>query len=150
MTEYQIIDEPRPSSISHLTANPVWPLLSHMLGSPFYAWIWYGLNSFALGSPTRRRELALIVLGVVGTFVWIIGVFALEAGEVISRTSQPYTRLGLTIFSLTISYFLYMLQHSPFEIHKYFEGKVMNGTVGLVLAVVIGKKVQSIILSLVF
>lgn len=147
MTGYQIVDEPRPGSLSHLTVDPLWPLLGYMLGSAFFSWIWYGLNSYAIGSPSKRKELGVIVAGFIGYFAWIIIVGSLKSNGMVNEHHIPYARLVLTLFTLTMTYCLYVVQHRPFEIYRHFNGKVMSGMPGLLLAIVIGGSVQKTIVS---
>jgi hypothetical protein len=147
MTDYQIVDEPRPGSLSHLTVDPMWPLLGYMLGSAFFSWIWYGLNSFAIGSPSKRKELGIIFSGFIGYFAWIIIFGSLKSNGLVGDHNIHYARLMLTLFTLTMTYSLYVVQHRPFEIYQHFNGKVMSGMPGLLLAIVIGGSVQKTIVT---
>jgi hypothetical protein len=147
MDDYQLIDEPRSSSLAHLTTNPMWPLLGYMLGSAFFSWIWYGLNSHAMGSPTKKKEFGLILFGAIGYFVWFMVVNGLKQDGVIDERWLPFLRLGLTLFALTVTYILFVMQRRPFEIHEHYAGKVMNGMPGLFLAIFLGNKLQQMIIT---
>ena len=146
MPTYQLIDEPRPGAIAHVTVDPVWPLLSYMLGSAFFAWIWFLVNSFAVGSPNKRKEVSLIAFGFIGFFVLAIGATFLRANGVVSEEHWPYLRLVFHIFTLTICYILWVLQDGPFEIYRHFNGKVRKGFPILFLAIFFGAKFQEFII----
>ena len=147
MSTYHLIDEPRPGPIAHLTVDPMWPLLGYMLGSPFFSWIWYAFNSYVLGSPTKRKEIPLILTGVIGVFGWIIAAGYFKSNGTINDQTLPYLRLMLTIFTLTISYMLYVIQNRTFEIYEYFGGKVMSGIPGLLVAIFLGQKLQRLVVT---
>ena len=55
METYQIIDEPKPGPLSKFTVNPLWPLLSTMLGGSVFSWIWFVFNSMCLNGPNKKK-----------------------------------------------------------------------------------------------
>src|SRR5262245_5445757 len=63
MNAYQIADEPAPSTFAKYAVNPLFPMLAMMFAGVWFAWPWFAFNSFAIGSPTRRAELAWLVAG---------------------------------------------------------------------------------------
>jgi hypothetical protein len=122
---YHIADEPNPGPMAHLTVNPIWPLFGVMFGGAWLSWPWFLFNSFAMGSPTRRRE----TLWCLGSFVVSALLFAVIVflAETMGQTAIPYLLMGLTIWKLGVSYRLYTLQARPFELHQYYGGPVRNG-----------------------
>ena len=60
MNVYEIIDEPRASRASSLAVDPLWPFLATMLGGAWLGWPWFLVNSHALGSSTKGREVVSI------------------------------------------------------------------------------------------
>ena len=56
---YTIPDEPRASPFNHLVVRPNGPLLAAMLCGGWMTWPWFAFNSIAMGSPTRKKELAM-------------------------------------------------------------------------------------------
>ena len=60
---YVIADDPRPGKLAHLSVSPMWPFFAVMFAGAWLAWPWYVLNSFAIGSPNQKREIALVVTG---------------------------------------------------------------------------------------
>lgn len=135
--EYSLIDEPHPSRLSHLTVRPTVPLLALMLGGAWLAWPWFALNSVAMGSPTRRRELALVVMGF-GVSVVLAGllVWALQSGRMPLPVAR-YAVLGVVVWKLGIAYTLHILQSRTFGVYEHFGGPVRNGTPLLVPAFVL-------------
>jgi hypothetical protein len=134
-TVYHIPDEPRPGGLAHVTVNPFWPMLCVMFVGAGMSWTWFLLNGIAMGSPTRKRELALAVGGLFGNLVLLIGV-----GETYDRLGidgkliLPYLWLVVLVWKLGVSYVLYMLQAGSFGIYEYYGGNVQNGWIGLILA----------------
>lgn len=133
-TPYHIPDEPRPGGLAHVTVNPFWPLLGVMLVGAAISWAWFVLNGFAMGSPTRKRELGFALGGLVGNAVLLIGAVNVASSlGVNGETALPYLLLIPVVWKLGVSYVLYMLQAGSFGIYEYYGGAVQNGWIGLIL-----------------
>jgi hypothetical protein len=130
---YRIQDEPSPSGLSHLVVNPMWPLLAVMLAGAWLSLPWFALNSFALGSATRRREWVLAGVALPITFLLLTGMELLRANGVVPQGATPYLEVGLSVWKLTVAYILFTLQQRSFALHEYFGGAVRNG-MGVLLA----------------
>ena len=93
---YRIEDEPRPGALAHLVVSPMPILLAAMLGGPWLAWPWFVLNGIALGSPTLRRELAVVAVGVAGAAAITAATVTLIGGGVVEDATRwlVYRRLG--------------------------------------------------------
>lgn len=124
---YRILDEPAPSGLGHLIVNPVFPLLSIMLAGAWLALPWFVFNTFALGSPTRRKELALAVAAPLGMVALSAGLAVLFALLKLPKGSLPYFMVLLTVWKLTVAYWLFDLQKRSFALHEHFGGQVRNG-----------------------
>lgn len=122
---YRIRDEPSPGSLSHLAVNPVWPLFGVMFGGAAVSWSWFVLNGMALGSPTRRQELGLVIGGLLGSLALIVGILA--AREPLGNLGLRYSLVGLTVWKLAVSYWLFTLQNRSFHLYEHFGGQVRNG-----------------------
>lgn len=134
-TVYHIPDEPRPGGLAHVTVNPFWPMLCVMFVGAGMSWTWFVLNGIAMGSPTRKRELAIAVGGLIGNLVLLIGVWGTyDRLGIDGRLILPYLLLVVLVWKLGVSYVLYMLQAGSFGIYEYYGGKVQNGWIGLILA----------------
>lgn len=150
MSDYIIIDEPRPSALARFTVNPMWPLFAFMFGGAFFSWLWSILNSFALGSANKTKEIALVIVGISGFFCVILGAYFLVSIGVIEKINRDYFQLVLVLVELAVCYTLYVLQSPSFSIYEYFNGKVMSGIPGLILAYLVGYKMQTYIVDFVF
>ncbi len=124
---YRIMDEPAPSGLGHLIVNPMWPLLAIMFAGVWLSLPWFVFNAFALGSPTRRKELVVALMGPVGmlalSFVLPLLVLLLK----LPKGAIPYLLLVLTLWKLGVAYWLFDLQKQSFALHEYFGGRVRNG-----------------------
>ena len=124
---YRIEDEPQPGSLSQAAVNPVWPLLAVMLGGAGLSWPWFALNGFALGSPHRRQELAWAIGGFAGSVAILLLIFSLAHAGVLAGLGVSYALIGLIVWKLGVSYWLYTLQSRSFGLYRYFGGPVKNG-----------------------
>lgn len=124
---YRIADEPRPSTLAHLTVNPFWPFLAVMFGGLWLSWPWFVLNGFAMGSPTRRRELGIAVAGLATVGLALLFVLYLLGREALPRAAFPYVRLSLTLVKLGFTYWLHLTQARTFEIYEFYGGIVRQG-----------------------
>lgn len=124
---YRIADEPRPSTLSHLAVNPVWPLFGVMFGGAALSWSWFLLNGAAIGSPTRRQEIAWAIGGMVGNLLLIVAIFTLAGQEILGELGVRYSLVGLTVWKLAVSYWLFTLQGRSFHLYEHFGGTVRNG-----------------------
>ena len=143
---YQIADEPRPSGISHLAVNPIWPFFAVMFVGAWFAWPWFILNGYALGSPTRKKELWIVLGGVAGAAV--IGFLALgilgsfESGEE-ARRYAPYLGVLFIAWRLAVTYWLHLVQASTFGLYQYYGGTVRNGMGVVFVAALLGDRLAS-------
>ena len=131
---YRIEDEPRPGGLAHLAVRPLWPLFVVMFGGALWSWTWFVVNAFAIGSPTRRREIAWAIGGLVGNVVLVAGVFALIDQGVIEVLGARYALVGVTVWKLAVSYRLVLLQSRTFDLFEHYGGKVRNGMAVVFLA----------------
>ncbi len=129
---YRIADEPRPSTLSHLAVNPVWPLFGVMFGGAALSWSWFLLNGAAIGSPTRRQEIAWAIGGMVGNLLLIVAIFTLAGREILGELGVRYSLVGLTVWKLAVSYWLFTLQGRSFHLYEHFGGTVRNGALVVV------------------
>lgn len=127
MPRYHLPDEPQPGRIAHLAVNPLWPLLGSMLGGPWLGWPWFVVNGLAVGSPTRGRERALVLLGLVGAGVLLFVVFGLTAAGLLEGMSLRFALLAVTLWKLAIAYLVYTMQARPFALYEHYGGRLRNG-----------------------
>ncbi|WP_308364894.1 MULTISPECIES: hypothetical protein [unclassified Microbulbifer] len=141
---YQIIDEPKPGRLSRFTVDPMWPLFAFMFGGPFISWAWSLFNSFALGSPSRNREIIAVSLGLLGYFAVLT---AMMTSETLRELGPVYIRLALVVVSLFACYYIYLKQSAACEIYQYFDGVLMNGIPGVILAYFVGSKLEQMVMT---
>jgi hypothetical protein len=124
---YKLPDEPSPGILQNLVVNPLWPLLAIMFAGAWLSLPWFVFNAFAIGSPTRTRELLIAVAGWLGIF--LLAVAVLKCFEVLAL-ADSHLKYGLqlvVIAKLGVAYWLYFLQSRTFEIYEHFNGRVRNG-----------------------
>lgn len=132
--EYILIDEPRPGALSQAVVNPVWPLLAVMFAGGGVSWIWSIVNTIGMGSPTKRREIALAVGGFAGALGISLLVMYLVGAKVLPKEAFKYGLLALTVWKLAISYWIYFVQSRTFGVYEYYSGPVRNGLMILIIA----------------
>lgn len=131
---YRIADEPRPSGLSQVAVNPFWPFLGVMFGGSWLSWPWFVVNGFAVGSPTRKKELAIAIFGFVLTGSMVVTIVGLASTGRISQRAVPYALLSLTVAKLGVTYWLHALQSTTFEIYEHYGGAVRQGFLVIIAA----------------
>jgi len=130
---YRIADEPAESPLSKLAVSPLWPMLAVMFGGAGLSWSWFALNSFAIGSASRKRELTTIALGLgltIGIGLLAIAGYAHFIGQ---RDYFAYAMLPVVACKLLFCYRLQLMQTRSYELYKYFGGISRNGAAVLLL-----------------
>ena len=122
---YQIADEPIETSLRAYVVRPSAPLLAIMVGGAWLSWPWFAFNAIAMGSPTKRKEIALCIAAFIGTAVLAQLVITLSrAGIIPPGTGEQIALLGVTTFKLTITYYISVLQERTFHVYEYYGGPV--------------------------
>jgi hypothetical protein len=147
MSTYQIIDEPQTSRLSKATVDPMWPLLGFMLGGALFSWIWSAINSLALNSPNRKKELFVVSLALVTFISMYFSLTKLLANGYLEGINVQYIKMAIISVELVFCYKLFLMQKSSFDIYEYFNGKVASPIIGLLLALFFGKKVEALVIS---
>ncbi len=129
---YSIADKPIETSRRHLVVDPSGPLLAEMLCGSWLSLPWFAFNAVAMGSPTRRREIALCVLTFAVTAVLGYVVLALREGGVIeSRVVLRFALLGIVTWKLAMAYAIHTLQARTFHVYEYYGGPVRSSAYAL-------------------
>jgi hypothetical protein len=120
---YRIIDEPPPSPLKNAVANPFWIVIAGMVLPKLLvaALLWFGFNSFALASPTRRQELQWLAGG--------LAVLALFSAPALARLEtwfgpgsdglMPYLLILKSALALAVLFRVYLFQVAPFQLHRH-------------------------------
>lgn len=140
MSAYQIADEPAPSPLARFAVNPLFPLLAVMLGGVWAAWPWFAFNAIAVGSPTRRAELAWLAGGFAALLVLVFFIAAAVGAGWIDESMVPYTLVGITVAKLAIVYAVYVLQARTIELYEYYGGVLKNGLWVLLACLFVGDR----------
>jgi hypothetical protein len=137
---YHISDEPSPGGLSNWAVHPMWPLLAVMFGGAWLSWPWFAWNAFAVGSPTRRRELVVAIAGFAGSvgLAFALAVFAVQ--EVLTGVALRYAIVSVTVWKLAVSYWLYSLQGRSFHLFEHYGGVVRNGLLVVLLGGMLGRR----------
>lgn len=126
---YQIADEPVETSLRGYAVRPSMPLLAIMLAGAWLAWPWFAFNAIAIGSPTRRKEIALCAAAFAGTAVLGAIVIALfDAGVLPEGVPLRLAVLGVVTFKLAITYHISAVQSRTFQVYEYYGGPVRNAS----------------------
>jgi hypothetical protein len=137
---YRIADEPAPSHLARLAVNPLFPFLTVMLGGAGLGFAWFAFNSFAVGSPTKPRELAWLFGGLVAVALLLFAAdSALETGLLQTR-HLPYAGLVFIVAKLAATYAVYVLQSRTIEIYQYYGGALKNGLPLVIAALLLGDR----------
>ncbi|HEU0034820.1 MAG TPA: hypothetical protein VFQ53_29550 [Kofleriaceae bacterium] len=125
---YVVADEPIETSWRNYVCHPGAPLLAEMLCGSWLALPWFAFNAIAMGSPTRKKELALCVAGFVVTGVLAAIVIALRDADIIeSSTVMRLCILGIVTWKLAIAYIIQTIQARTFHVYEYYGGTVRTG-----------------------
>lgn len=144
MSDYVILDEPKPSGTAQFALNPMWPMFTLMLINSGVAWVWFIFNSYAQGSPFRRQELSWIGAGVAASFVYVIAMMYAVGAEHLPKFYVPYMMIGLTVLKLVVAYRVYLYQSRSFQLFEYFsQTPVKNGALPFVLLWFLAGKLQA-------
>ena len=126
---YQIADEPVETSLRSYVVRPSMPLLAIMFAGAWLAWPWFAFNAIAMGSPTRRKEIALCAAAFAGTAVLGAIVIALfDAGILPAGAPLRLAVLAVVTFKLTITYHISTVQSRTFHVYEYYGGPVRSAS----------------------
>jgi len=130
---YRIIDEPVPSALSRFIANPFLMMIVAMVAPPFLAQTipyphllvlaWFAFNSFALGSPTRAREIAWIIAGCVLVLGFLDLLMLIHNLRLVTpeflKAAAAYLWILHSAALLAVYYRLFLYQQGPYQLHRY-------------------------------
>ena len=134
---YRVPDEPPPSPWAAFAVQPFWALFSIMWASTLVSYVWFAINSVALGSATRTRELKTLGAGLaVVTIYTQLLVMLIEVG-LVEKPAVPYLVLVIVAVKLGVAYHVHTLQERACELFTYFGGEPKPaGRVVFVLGIV--------------
>jgi hypothetical protein len=125
---YTIPDEPRETSLGHLVVRPSMPLLASMLAGDWLALPWFAFNAHAMGSPTKRKEIALCAVTAIGTTVLASILLYLVRHEILVHpTLIRLALLAIVTWKLTLAYVICTVQSRTFGVYEYYGGTIRSG-----------------------
>jgi len=120
---YQIADEPIETQLRSYVVHPSAPLLAIMLAGAWLSWPWYAFNAIAMGSPTRRREVAAFA----GTgALAAIAIALIQRGVIPEGAPIRLTVLAIVTFKLGMTYYISIVQDRTFHVYEYYGGTVRD------------------------
>lgn len=147
MSTYQIMDEPRGSKLSKVTVNPMWPLFSFMLGGALFSWIWSLINSFALNSSSRNKEILTVFIALVTFILMYLGFGVVYHLGFLDGINAQYIKMIVISVELLFCYKVFLMQRDSFDVYEYFNGQVSPPVIGLLIAFVVGRKLESFVIG---
>lgn len=127
---YQIADEPHETSLAAYVVRPGVPLMAAMVAGSWLSWPWFAFNAIAMGSPTKKKEIALVIGAFAGTAVLAMIVIALvNAGLLPAGMPTRLAVLGIVTFKLGMTYYISTVQERTFHVYQYYGGSVRNAAV---------------------
>lgn len=124
---YQIADQPIDSALRDYVVRPSTPLLADILCGTWLAWPWFAFNAIAMGSPTRRKELALCAGAFAVTFALAAGVLILfRYGVIPTGAPLRLALLAISACKLAFTYYLVVVQDRTFHVYEYYGGTVRD------------------------
>ncbi len=124
---YQIADEPHETSLGAYVVRPGVPLMAAMVAGSWLSWPWFAFNAIAMGSPTKKKEIALVIAAFVGTAVLGAIVIALVRGGILpDGIPARLAILAIATFKLGMTYYISTVQERTFHVYQYYGGSVRN------------------------
>lgn len=121
MSNYRIIDEPHIGFVRKLVVNPLFPMLFTMLIGSTCGYLWFLINSLSLKQSFPQKELRLIGLGLLFSFLYgSLSIYLINEMNFHDKFIK-YLLFPLTLNKLAIAYYLYINQSGDYEAQKYFD-----------------------------
>lgn len=136
---YQIPDEPKPSGLTHLAVDPMWPMFAQMMAGSWLGLPWFLLNSLALGSPTRKSEMLWMLSCVLGTIGLYFAYMQASHLGLLDGSGRRIALLSFVVLKLIVGYVLYLKQARVFEIWTHYGGQARNGLFVLAIGALVGR-----------
>ena len=135
MHGYQIADEPTPSdALGNFVFEPRGPLLATMMCGAWLAWPWFAINAIAMGSPTKKRELAMCGAALAGTIVLAFVVRGLvDTGVIESAFVLQLALLGISAWKVGMAYAISNVQQRAFDVYVFYGGRIQRTMLVLML-----------------
>lgn len=142
---YAIADEPHDTPWKQLVVSPTGPMIGEIVCGSWLSLPWFVANAIALGSPRRRREIALVVLQLVVTIgLGSLLIWADDRELIESRTLLQLAVLVIVTWKLGIAYLITRLQLGAYQVYELEGGAVRSTTFVIAAGILIRPYVQGL------
>jgi len=120
---YAIADEPHDTAWKHLVVTPSGPLLAEIVVGSWLSLPWFVVNAIVLGSPTKRKEIALCVVQLMITA--LLGSLLLWADDrelIESRTLLQLAMLVIVSWKVYLAYAITTIQQRAYQVFELYGG----------------------------
>jgi len=142
---YVIADEPHETSWKHLVVSPTGPLVAEIVVGSWLSLPWFAVNALALGSPTRRKELALCVVQLIVTaLLGSLLLWASDRGLIESRTLLQLALLVIVTWKVFVAHSISQLQQRVYQVYELYGGTARATTFVIAGGIVLRPYVQGL------
>ena len=124
---YQIADEPSRGPWARLRVSPTWPLLALMLAGAWLGVAWFIVNTWAIGSATKKSETALALAALAGKAALLLLFESLLRTHAVGKWTVPYLVIVPVVWELALAYVIFVRQQRSFELASYFGAAASSG-----------------------
>ncbi len=126
---YAIADEPHDTAWKHLVVSPSGPLLAEIVVGSWLSLPWFAVNAIAMGSPTKRKEIALCIGQLLVTA--LLGTLLLWADDhdlIESRTLLQLAILVIVTWKIFIAHTITKIQSRAYQVYELYGGPARTTT----------------------
>lgn len=142
---YAIADEPHDTAWKQLVVSPIGPMLAEIVCGSWLSLPWFVVNALALGSPTKRKEIALCVLQLIVTIgLGSLLIWADDHDLIESRTLLQLSVLSIITWKVGIAYTITRIQSRTYEVFELDGGPARSTTFVLAAGILARPFVQGL------
>ncbi len=142
---YAIADEPHDTAWKQLVVTPTGPMLAEIVCGSWLSLPWFVVNAIALGSPTRRKEIALCVLQLIVTIgLGSLLIWADDRDLIESRTLLQLSILVIVTWKVGIAYAITRIQTRAYQVYELYGGPARATTFVLATGIVVRPFIQGL------
>jgi hypothetical protein len=142
---YTIADEPHDTAWKQLVVSPTGPMLAEIVCGSWLSLPWFVVNAIALGSPTKRKEIALCVLQLIVTIALGSLLIWLDDRDLIeSRTLMQLSVLAIVAWKVWIAYAITRIQSRVYQVYELYGGPARATTFVIAAGILVRPFVQGL------
>lgn len=142
---YAIADEPHDTPWKHLIVSPSGPLMAEIVVGSWLSVPWFAVNAIVLGSPTKKKEIALCVAQLIVTI--LLGSLLLWADDrdlIESRTLLQLAMFAIVCWKVGVAYMLTKIQQRAYQVYELYGGAARTTTFVIAGGLVLRPYVQGL------